>query len=186
MSFKDKLAKARLPQATHDVILNGDLAAEFEQLERQLEAAEDKPVDSLAGNGTDELAEQIEAIREQMQESVETFTLRALPHRRTPGDSRPTWHEIVQAHPPRTNDGNEVVDEDKGPGFNTETFYDDLIRHCTVSPEMDDADWATLFGALSEGQFAQLAMAASVLNRGGIDIPFSRAALRQKRRSGAE
>lgn len=185
MSIKDKLAKARLPQRTVDVCLNGDLVADFEQAERDLEAAEQKPVDSLAGNGTAELVERIEALQEQMRESVETFTLRALPHRRSPGDDRPTWHELVQRHPPR-RDGDEVAEDDKGVGFNTSTFYDDLIRLCVVSPEMDDQDWADLFSAISEGQFAELSLAASVLNRGGVDIPFSRAASRAKRRSSAE
>lgn len=185
MSIKDKLAKARLPQRTVDVCLNGDLVAEFEQAERDLELAEKKPNDSLAGNGTAELVERIDALEAQMRESIETFTLRALPHRRIPGDDRPTWFELVQQHPPR-REGDEVVEDDKGPGVNTETFYDALIRHCTVSPEMDNDDWDLLFGALSEGQFSELSMAAAVLNRGGVDIPFSRAALRAKRRSSAE
>lgn len=181
MSFKDKLAKAALPTRTIDVCLNGDLVAEFEMVEKELEAAESRPADSLAGSGTSELVERLDALEAQMRESVETFTLRALPHRHRPGDDRPTWNELEQRHPPRRNDMNEIIEDDKGPGFNTETFYDELIRHCTVTPEMDQGDWTTLLGALSEGQFAQLSLAASVVNRGGVDIPFSRAAMRAKR-----
>lgn len=180
--FKAKLALAKLPQRTHDVCLNGDLVAEYEMLEKQLEEAENKPTDSLAGNGTAELVERMDALQEQMRESIETFTLRALPHRKTPRDQRPTWDELVQRHPPRRENG-EVVEADKGVSFNTDTFYDDLIRQCTISPEMDEGDWVDLFGAISEGQFAQLSLAASLVNRGGVDIPFSRAALRAKRRS---
>jgi hypothetical protein len=162
------------------------LVAEYEDLERALEKAENKAVDSLAGDGTAEIVDRMDALEAEMRESVETFTLRALPHRRTPGDDRPTWTELEQRHPPRRDDNNEVLDDDKGPGFNTETFYDDLIRLCTVSPEMDDEDWDTLLSVLSEGQFAQFSLAASMLNRAGVDIPLSRAALRAKRRTSAE
>lgn len=183
--IKALLAGAKLPERTVPVCLRGDLVAEHERLERQLEAAERKTSDSLAGNGSGEIVEQMDAVEEQMRESTETFTLRALPHRRTPRDDRPTWHELVQRHPPR-RENDEIVEDDQGPGVNTATFYDDLIRLCTVSPKLDDEDWDFLFAVLSEGQFAELSMAAAVLNRSGVDIPFSRAASRVKRRTAGE
>lgn len=180
-SFKSKLASAKLPERTVEICLRGDLVAEHEEAERQLELAEKKTPDSLAGNGTAEIVERIEGLEEQMRESTETFTLRALPHRRSAADDRPTHSELKKAHPPRRDAAGELVEDDEGAGYNVDTFNEALVRLCVVEPSMDEADWDALFAVISEGQFAVLAMACIFLNRGDINVPFSRAASKAKR-----
>jgi len=174
-TFKIKLAAAKLPERTVEICLRGDLVAAHEEAERQLKLAEGKAADSLAGSGAGPLIEQIEALEAQMQEASQVFTVRALPHRRSPADDRPTHNELKKAHPPRRGTDGEII-EDDGLGYNVETFNEALVRLCVVDPELDAADWDALLAVISEGQFAVLALACLLLNRGDIDVPFSQAA----------
>lgn len=185
-SIKDRLTKARLPERSILLCLNGDLVARHEEAERELEAAQKRPNDSLAGNGTAEIAERIEALEAEMREASETFVLRALPQKRNPRDDRPSWRELLDRHPPRRGDDGEIVEADKSMLLNTETFYEDLVRECVVSPELDGEDWETLFGVITNGQYGDLHLAAWLLNRGDIDVPFSLAASRMRRATAAE
>jgi hypothetical protein len=186
VSIKEKIAKARLPQRTIQICLNGDLVAEHEEAERELEQAQRNPGNSLAGNGAAAIAERIEALEAEMRESTETFVLRALPQKKNPRDDRPTWRELLDRHPPRRGDDGEIVEADKGTLLNTETFYDDLVRTSVVSPEMDETDWDDLFAVITNAQFGDLSMAAWLLNRGEVDIPFSLAASRMRRATADE
>jgi hypothetical protein len=86
--IKSMLNGARLPERTVPICLRGDLVAEHEELERQLEEANRRASDSLAGNGAGELADRIEALQEEMRAATVTFRVRALPK---PARSASTW-----------------------------------------------------------------------------------------------
>jgi hypothetical protein len=186
-SIKEKIKKASRPERTVPVCLNGQLVAEFEAAERRLQEAIRRPaVDSLdAGGETRELAEQVEALREQMLDGVVEFRLRAMPRKR--------WRAFISEHPPREDDDGVVDARDRNIGVNVDTFYPALIRTSTVEPELDDEDWLELLGGerklpdgqveevegvLTSRQFDELAGAAWDLNRDTVDVPFSRAASR--------
>jgi len=178
-NFKTMLAEAKLPERTVEICLRGDLVADHEQAERDLELAQKAAVDSLAGNlEAAALVERIETLEAEMHQSTVTFTLRAL--------SKPRYRELVQAHPPRRGDEGEIVDDDKGMGLNVETFYEDLLRRSIVDPELDDEDWTALLDTITDRQFELLGMAAFLLNRSDVDIPFSLAASRAKRTTSTE
>jgi hypothetical protein len=176
--FAALLAGAKLPERTVSICLRGDLVAEHEELERQLEKAEQSPASSLAGNGADDLAERIEALQDEMQAASYTFRLRALP--------KPQWRQLIEAHPIRRDEQNEILDADRYMLVNTETFPDALIRACLVDPELDDQQWSTLNGSLTDKKYDDLFEAAWGLNRREVDIPFSHAASRMRRGSGEE
>ncbi len=178
MSFKDKLAAARLPERTVEICLRGDLAADHEAAERELEQAQRAPADSLAGTGTGAIADRIEAIETQMREHTYPFRLRAL--------ARPAWRSLLATHPPRRDEAGKILDEDSGIELNVDTFYTDLIRRCLIDPELDDDDWARLMDTLTDRQYGDLASAAWLLNRGEVDVPFSHAASRTRRASAGE
>lgn len=180
-SIKAKLAAAKLPERTVELCLNADLVAEHERAERELTQAEKTATDSLAGSGYGAIVERIEALEAQMRESTVEFTVRALPHQRSPRDDRPAHRELVKAHPPR--DGHE---NDKGQGYNIDAFNDALVRLSVVDPVMDEDDWAELFARISEGQFATLSVACLLLNRTEINVPFSLAASRVKQATAVE
>lgn len=173
-SFKKLLAEAKLPERTVPTCLRGDLAAEHEWLNDQLELLEKKAVDSLAGNGGAELAEQITALEDEMRESTYPIRLRALP--------KPEFRALMAEYPPPVDaDGKQTNELDRFYGFDTDNGFETLVRRSVVDPEMDDAEFAALVGKLTTNQFDSLAVVAWQLNKGDIDVPFSRAASRLNR-----
>ena len=158
---KKLIRESRLPEETVPICLRGDLVAQFERLERELERAQQKPSDSLAGSGARAIAERMEAVREQMAAATVEFVLRAMP------DDQ--WYDFRDGHPPRDGE-----DKDQGLGVNVDTFFPALLRRSVVSPELDDEDWAAL--KLTAKQRRDLNTAAWNVNQGDVDIPFSAAA----------
>lgn len=177
VDIKALIASSRRAERTVPVCLRGDLQAEFEDLERalaELNAARAPADTRLSGHrpGRD-IAEAIEALREAMRSATVVFRLRALSPR--------AWDDLVAAHPPRkTEDGG--VDPRDYSGVNVDTFFPPLVRACVIYPGLDDQDWETLLGdgehGLSNRQFDELAGAAWTVNKGSVDVPFSRAASR--------
>jgi len=161
--------EARLPEETVPICLRGDLVAEFERLERELDQAERKASTSLAGNGARAVAERMERLREQMAEGTVTFVLRAMP-----GED---WYALCAAHEPRRGEGGDVDERDRL-GVNVDTFWPDLLKRSVVDPVLDDDDWAALLGKLTAKQRKNLSTAAWNLNQEDVDIPFSFAASR--------
>jgi hypothetical protein len=176
-NFKAMLAEAKLPERTVEICLRGDLVADHQAAERELEKAEKQTSNSLAGNGAAEVAERIRAIEAEMQESVVEFRLRALP--------APKFRAFKAEHPIRIEDG-EQNKQDAVFGFDTDKGFEPLTRACLIDPELDEETWSELMEKLSEQQFEELAASAWYLNRGEVDIPFSSAASRLMQASAAE
>lgn len=167
--FKTLLAAAKLPERTVPVCLRADLAAEHERLDRELQALLRNPPNSLGGDGRGELKDRIRALEDEMAAAVYEFRLRALPSA--------DFRALVRDHPPRKDDDTGEVDSrDVDFGWNVETFFPALGRACIVDPELDDETWTALEEKLTDRQFDDLVKAAWRLNRGDVDVPFSRAA----------
>jgi hypothetical protein len=177
-SFKAMLAEAKLPEHVEPTCLRGDLKAEHERLEAELELLEKKAVDSLAGNGGGELAAQIEALEEQMRENTYPVRLRAL--------SRPAFRAFLADFPPRLDAEGKVTGLDANFGFNTDDGFEHLLRLSIVDPELTDDEYADFIPKLTDSQFETLVLAALRLNRGDVDVPFSRAASRLNRLTASE
>jgi hypothetical protein len=156
---------AQLPRRTVDLCLRGDLQEEFEDLERQLQEENSRARTSLADGGrAREIAEAMEALREQMVASTVVFRLQALP--------RGEFRDLVAQHPPR--DGNKI---DHANGYNVDTFEPVMIRTCLLEPELTDEQWDRLVNkALTTNQWINLAAVAGALNFRRVEIPFSAAA----------
>jgi hypothetical protein len=178
LDFAKLLADAKLPEKTVPVCLRGDLVADFEAADRELEQAQKKPASSLAGSGTSALTERLEALEAEMREHTYTFRLRGMP--------RHVWRELMAAHPPRVGDDGELVMEDRLTGANRLTVFEPLVRASIVDPVLDDAQFADLMSKLTDRQFEDLTSAAWDLNQGSVDIPFSRAASRIRRTTSDE
>lgn len=159
------LAAARLPERTVDLCLRGDLQAEWEMLQRDLDEAKRvaKASASLAGEESEDvaaLAERMQALEATMAESVLTVRLRAL--------NRKAFQDLLLAHPPRKDD-----QRDKLYGFNVDTFNDALVRASCVDPEFNDDQWDQFTQVITSGQHAELSETAGALNHSRVDIPFS-------------
>jgi hypothetical protein len=163
-----KLAKRR--QHTEDVCLRGDLAHEYDRLERQLAQL---PANNKLGGDPERqrIAAEMDRVRAEMQAGTVPFVLHALPDA--------DFQKLIDDHPPR-RDGDEVNDRDAAHGFDRSTFYPALIRACVAEPTLDGEDWALLFDnpdtALSPGQMLKLREAALEVNGREVDVPFSPAA----------
>lgn len=178
--FKSLLAGAQLPRRSVEICLRGDLTARFEELERELAAVVERPESQSIEDEPEALriAREIEAVRAEMQEHSYTFVVQALP--------RPAYQSLKSEHPPRQNDEGEIRQEDAVLDANYDTFLEPLLRASLVDPEMDEATWAELVGKLSENQYNSLINAAYMVNKGGISVPFSRAASALLSSSGSE
>jgi hypothetical protein len=168
VDIKALLKQAKRRTAKLEVCLRGDLAGDYEQLERDL--AKLPPSNRLGGDPERQrITAQMELLRAEMQEGTVQFRLEAL--------SDTAFQRLVDEHPPR-RDGDEVHERDAQSGYNRATFYDALIRACTVEPELDAEDWELLLGedGMSGGQKLALSLEASRINGESVDVPFSPAA----------
>jgi hypothetical protein len=179
-NFKAMMAEARLPERTVDVCLRGDLVADFQALEAELDAARIAAGDSLdAGTEADGIIERMEAVKALMRESTYPVRLRAM--------RGPDFRALFAQHPPRRNDAGEIDAAERGFDFNVDTFFEPLLRACLVDPEIvSKDDWDSFVGGITDYQFNELAITCLSLNRGKVDIPFSLAASQMKRTSGGE
>lgn len=166
------LKAAKRPERIVRLCLRGDLVAEHQEKERRLVELNAQNRDSLAGNPEARaLAEEVSALEAEMDEATYPFRVRGL--------SEPEWRAIVAANPAREED-----EADATLGYNTDTFFDDLVKRCLV-PAPSDEQWASMVEVLSSGQFEELRDAAIGASRRKVDVPKSLAASATLRKSDA-
>ena len=169
-TFADVKKNAKLPEKTVPLCLAGDLQAEFEELERQLQIERtrpDKQGATMASTGRSraetELAQQIEALRERMQAATTVFRLRALPKKR--------WSDMIAQHKPRPED------KEAGLDHNGQTLPVAVVAACCIDPQMSIPEVEELVDEiLTQGQWDDLYLTAFMLNRRNVDVPFSASA----------
>lgn len=173
------LAEDTRPETVVPICLRGHLQAEWDELQQQLNAMPGDDDRALMSERAAKrrVAERMEELRREMAAGTIPFRLRALRRRRTADTPRgeAVWHELIEKHPPRKDKDGKPDPRDLALGFNTATFFDALVRVSIVDPQLTDEQWEALNAKLTDGQFETLAAAAFKLNRGGVDVPFSRA-----------
>jgi hypothetical protein len=124
-NFKTMLAEAKLPERTVEICLRGDLVAEHQQAERELERAKK--------------ADRQQPRRQRLRRDRRTHPG---PRSRDAGeslhvpaarDARPAFRAFKAEHPIRIEDG-EPNKQDAVFGFNTETGFEPLTRHVRRRP----------------------------------------------------
>lgn len=149
-----KLARRR--EHSVRICLAGDVAAEVDRLEAQLESAVQWQPDSIADeNPTAELAAKIKAARERMRDAEVEFTFRAL------GDK--AWSDLVAQHPGKS---------DEEP-WDPESLAPALVSVSASDPEMTPEQVGELFEVLNQGQRQKLIEAAWAVNGDATEVPFS-------------
>lgn len=155
-----KLASRRT--ITVPLCLAGELGDEYEQLEAQL--ADVKPATNLAdASPRRAIAEQLQAIREQMVEATVDFHLRAFSPR--------AWGIFWNSKPERA-DG-ESAEAWDGRIF---PFWCELVSRSCVDPEMEPGQVAELAEELNSGSWTRLVNQCILLNHREVDVPNSVAA----------
>ncbi len=175
LSVKDRIKGAKRERRVYKINLRGDLVAEIERLEGDLDKQQDedrrtgatragmlvpvKPDYTEAGV----LARRILALREEMNDSWLELTLE---HQ---GWDR--WQEFRLTHPAR-----EDAETDKVAGFNFDALVREFMPTCVVEPELDGEDWEQLFAVCAPGDLRDLGGVAFAMHERGLDVPLSRAA----------
>lgn len=177
-NWRSKIKDSTLPESTVKLVMMGDRMAEHQRLTAELATLEGKSAGSLAGSPRKVVQDQLDALLEEMRDSIIEVRLRALPRSRRAGDSRMTWPELADAHPPRV-DGEGVMDprDRLNGGINSATMPEVLVRQCIISvdgdeSELTDGDWNSLASSLSEGQFQELLNECWSINRNTVNVPF--------------
>lgn len=153
------LGAVELPENSVELVLKASLQAQFDQLNRQLEVASEKSNKATLAGSPEvvELAELVEAVREEMRQNTVTIRLRALPKR--------AWQSLIDQHPAR-----EGVDPSD---YNSETFPVAALSACAVEPKISPEKAGMLIDRVSAGQWSSLWTAVVGLNVYEVDIPFS-------------
>lgn len=173
-----------LPTTTVPLCTNLALVAEHEKYVRELQELERENVtkDERENSPRSSVVEKIRDLEAQMKDSVITFTLQALPKK--------IFAELEAKHAPR--DGQKL---DQQYGINVKTGPDAILAStlpATIISVVDaagekvdftGADWMGEADSLSNAQWSLFAVAVLALNRGSNEVPFSRAASRETRRS---
>lgn len=148
-----------MAQTTTVTLLTGDYPDRLNQLwaaaqaakdaDPELLAGEEHPYDVLAAEYADLKAE-AEAEAERQRRKV---TLQGVGRKQgLPG--RPSWRDLKEKHPPRTEGDPDALKQDRLAGVNVETVECDLLYASIVTPEFGSRDafdeWE---GGLSEGEF---------------------------------
>lgn len=165
-AIADIIGQVKRPEKTVPICTAGDLQAEFEDLERDLAVARDKPAQGTLAGGVNplatQLAQQIMELREQMRQHTTVFRFRGLP--------RKQYSDLVTECPP-SDEGRE-----QGADVDWDVFPVRLVAACCVSHDMTEEEAGQLADALTQAQWESLYKAAFVVNARDVDVPFSYAA----------
>ncbi|MDF5758619.1 hypothetical protein [Spongiactinospora sp. TRM90649] len=177
LNWQDIKAGSVRPTDHVEICLRGDLAAAYADAARRLAAAQDSDDDSING-GLEALqvAEEMAALREEMEQHTFRFTCRALP--------RHAYRELCEAHPPR-----EGHPSDRLYGVDMSAFPLPLIAGAVVAitpaadgdpvvapdaePVLTLDDVREMDGQLTEGQMQSLFGCAARINKTSVDLPKS-------------
>lgn len=165
-SLKELLADAKLPRRIVSVCLRGDLTAEVQRIEDELQETQTSSAPArLSDGGRDEvLAQQLEDLRTQMLDESIELELEAR--------SALAWRSLKSKHPVGANPS----PTDNVLGADSTPFFNEAVRASIISPKVDDEDWEHLTAVLSEGEWSKLVEAVYALNEVPVDIPFSQRA----------
>lgn len=131
------------------VCARGDLVDRHAHLVSQLAALEKAHTGSLAGNPeVQAVSAEIVAVEAEQEASTLTFHLTSIGRRK--------WAGILADHPPRK--------QDKGMGYNPETFPPAAVAACCTSPALSEDQAVRLTEKLPEGEWGKLWVTCLNLN----------------------
>lgn len=165
-----EIKEAARPRETKvSMCLSGDLAADAEYIQGQIEALGGRRTDPTSLGAVDPraaLESELAEIHELMRENMVTFRFRALGGK--------AYSDLLAAHPGRNSDE----------AWNPDTFTPALISASAIDPEMTPDELDDLLKVLNDEQATELWRAAFRANRTSISVPFSPADSRSPSSSG--
>lgn len=154
LTYAEVMELAKPREAKVRVYLDGQLAAEVDQLAADLAALKDKPGMSLAdGAERARIQAELDEYVALLRESEAEFRFRAL--------SRKDFSDLKAQHPPR----------DENEDWNPETFGPALVAACAIAPVMSVPEVEALYDRINEHGRAVLWSGAWRANQAAISIP---------------
>lgn len=158
-----KLLQAASPaERVVPIILKAGIANQIDELEQQLiriRSVNDSLSDSPEAL---QIAEQIEALIEEVKESTIRVTIRQLPRKR--------WSDLKAEYPP----------SDPRLYYYSPKIFNDAVPESWVAPDISDDTRDGILETISDGQWNKLCDAVQVVN-GDVAVPFSELATRVRR-----
>jgi hypothetical protein len=156
----DVLASARLRETEVRLCLAGDLAADADRLQAELDALGSKfaPSSLAESDPRAALSSELAEVHDLMRENEATFRFRAL--------GKAAYSDLLAAHPARSADE----------AWNADTLPPALIAACCIEPEVTPEQFAALDEVLNQRQRSELWTAAWSAQVGETRVPISRAA----------
>ena len=151
---RDLIESARLREKALSLPLRGDLLADHELADAELERLAKAPTKDEAAilAATDRVAD----LEQQIAESTAVLRFRALP--------RGGFQTLLAAHPARA---------DRDENWNWDTFVPALISASLVDPAMTEDEVVEFLDVIAEGQRDEVFDAAYEVNQAGTRVPFS-------------
>lgn len=170
-SVDDFLGEFEAPTVEVQICPRADLLEQHRLLDRQLAEESGKGAGTLAAGPPKDLAEQLAALEETIEQGTRTFKFRALSRRR--------WRSLLGAHPPLKQHKADGLD------FNPETFPVAAVAACAVEPAMTPEQAEQVADAIPLGEFEKMWAAVLQVNLGASDVPKSVLATTILRMNGA-
>jgi hypothetical protein len=163
------------PETRVPFCLDGDLKAAHEAAEAEYTRENSRRLaDPRLGSNVRKLAEKVQSLEAQMQESTVTFLIR--------GMKRGEWLELTTENPPR-----EKNSVDATHGYNMEAAMLTAIPKSIVGVENNkgepldfdpSSEWDALAEDMTNSQYEDFILAVIKVNAGRNDVPFSLSAFR--------
>lgn len=155
MDFDTINARRKPREATTYIVLDHDLVARVDELERDIRLAERVDQKENRTPQAPKLQAELERLEREIHEAAVPFRFRALP--------RKEYRTLLEDH----------KDESGQKRWNTETFPPALIAACAVDPELTLEQATTVWDEWDENQTATLFHAAYMVNEGESKVPFT-------------
>lgn len=150
--------------------LRPDLIDEYHAADEALVSAiaEDASGNRLASGNrkrTVELAERVQELEAQIEETQVKFTAQAM--------NKDEFRALCDQYPPRQ--GNQI---DMIVGYDRDAVGDAMVRPCVIDPVFDDASWAQLVSTLNPSEWTELRRLVDEVNDSVVESPKSELASR--------
>ncbi len=174
-SVKDRIKGAKRERRVHKINLRGDLVAEIERLEDELEQIQEQSRNRIASGSArlhqapadeTEAREKAQRILDLRQEMEGDWLELTLEHQ-----GFDAWQQFKLTHP-----ATEDSEQDKVTGLDFTALVREFMPKCVVEPVLDDEDWAGLFATCAPGDLRDLGGIAYGLHERSLDVPLSRLA----------
>lgn len=180
--LKALLKNSSLPMRAVSYVTDRKLAAEFQRLQDELQAAGEKRAsDTRMSSEIKRIAGQIQDLRDQMEATTIVFSLR--------GMRAADWRALKAKHPLESDEPNAL---DRFLEADSNALFAEAVRLSMVDEDMDendwhpladdyeplldDEDWENFIGKCTDGDWERFTDAVFAMNEQGSAIPFSRAA----------